>query len=188
MNVMAIRLGQLYKGTDAERSLEDAIGALGVPYRYQFPGFLYGVRFYPDFLLPTLKLVIEVDDDSHRRKDKIEADRERTRILEREWGVRVVRCTNRNALDDPHGTVRAMLSSVNLWPIPSRLPTVAASLPRLRTAPKKAKRERASKARQDRRRGSRERRPLADPAPTHLAHQEHQEATGQLQPIPTQSL
>jgi len=155
---MAVRLGQLYKGTPAERALEDAVAALGVPYRFQFPGYLYGVRFFPDFYLPTLKLVIEVDDDSHRRPEKIEADRERTEALYRAWGCRVVRCTNRNALDDPHGTVRAMLSSVGLWPIPSRLPPVAACLPQLKKAPKKAQRESKAEARQQRREGSRPRR------------------------------
>lgn len=195
MNIMAVRLGQLYKGTEAERALEDAIGALGVPYRFQFPGYLYGVRFFPDFFLPTLKLVIEVDDDSHRRAEKIEADRERTSILEREWGCRVVRCTNKEALDNPHGTVRALLSSVGLWPIPSRLPSIAASLPRTKKAPKKAKREAVAKARQDRRRGSSGRRrnggrasparPTPPPTPErHQAPGTHQEAAEVLRPAP----
>ena len=154
MNIMSMRWGQLYKGTPAERSLEDAVATLGVPYRTQFPGYLYGVRYFVDFLLPTLKLVIEVDDDSHRRPEKVEADRERTSVLERTWGVRVVRCTNKEALEEPMTALRGVLSSVGLWPVPNRLPTVAASLPQLRKAPQKVKREARGNERRAKRQAS----------------------------------
>ncbi len=138
--MMHIRWGRLYQGTPAELALEDAIAELGVPYRNNFPGFKYGVRFFPDFYLPTLKLVIEVDDRSHRDPVKMAEDELRTRALRQAWGVRVVRCTNEEALDDPRGAVRAMLSTVGLWPLPSRRPSLAASLPQLRKAPVKARR------------------------------------------------
>lgn len=137
---MSMRWGKLYKGTPAELALEDAVAALGVPYRTQFPGFLYGFRFFPDFLLPTMKLVIEVDDSSHSRVDKKLADAERTEQLE-SMGWRVVRCTNDEALSDPRGTVRALLSSVGLWPVPRNLPRVAATLPQAARCPQKIRRE-----------------------------------------------
>ncbi len=147
---MAIRWGKLSEGTPAEHSLEDAVAALGVPYRVQFPGWKYGFRFFPDFFLPTLGLIIEVDDKSHRKAEKAIADAERTAVLE-SFGWRVVRCTNDEALTDPSGSVRAMLSSVGLWPLPSRLPKLAASLPPLKKAPPKERRAAKSAARQRRR-------------------------------------
>lgn len=130
---MAMRWGKLYKGTPAELSLEDAVAELGVPYRTQFPGYLYGFRFFPDFLLPTLGLVIEVDDASHNKADKIESDRLRTEELGNH-GLRVVRCTNDDALSDPRGTVRAMLVSVGMWPLPQKRPRVSSALPNPRRA------------------------------------------------------
>lgn len=138
---MAVRWGRLYEGTPAELALEDAVAALGVPYRTQFPGFKYGVRAFPDFYLPTLGLVIEVDDPSHEKLEKMEADAERTATLNKEWGVRVVRCKNEEALNDPHGTVQRLLREAGLWPLPERLPKIADALPKLRRAPQRIKRE-----------------------------------------------
>lgn len=138
---MTMRWCRLYKGTPAELAIEDAIAALGVPYRSQFPGFLYGFRYFCDFLLPTLKLVIEVDDPSHNRADKILSDEDRTTYLETQQGWTVVRCTNEEALSDPHGAVRRMLTSAGLWPLPTQLPKLAASLPTPKKCPKKIKRD-----------------------------------------------
>jgi very-short-patch-repair endonuclease len=150
-NPMAARWNRLYKGTDAELSLEDAVAELGVPYRTQFPGFLYGFRFFPDFLLPTLGVVIEVDDDSHTRAKKRIEDAERTDFLEETQGWRVVRCTNDEALNDPRGAVRAMLEGVGMWPLPQRLPKLADAMPRPKKCPKKESREAKSAARQRKR-------------------------------------
>lgn len=138
-NIMSMRWGKLYRGTAAELSLEDAVASLGVPYRTQFPGYLYGFRYFPDFLLPTLGLVIEVDDPSHSKADKIEADAERTEALGR-LGFQVVRCTNDEALNDPLGTVRAMLSSVGMWP-PVGRGSVRSTLPKPGKCPQKVRRE-----------------------------------------------
>lgn len=138
---MAMRWSRLYAGTAAELALEDAVAELGVPYRTQFPGFKYGVRFFPDFYLPTLRLVLEVDDRSHQDPEKQLADAERTRSLESAWGCRVARCTNEEALSDPRGAVRAMLRTVGMWPLPARLPRLSTALPPLRKAPQKERRE-----------------------------------------------
>src|SRR5690349_6910316 len=115
---MHVRWGRLYRGTPAELALEDAVAELGVPYRTQFPGFLFGFRFFPDFVLPTVGVVLEVDDDSHSRPEKQEADGERTQYLEGEQGWRVARCSNQEALENPRGAVRRMLASVGCWPLP----------------------------------------------------------------------
>ncbi len=142
---MAMRFGKLYRGTPAELALEDAVAALGVPYRNQFPGYLYGFRAFPDFLLPTLGLVIEVDDSSHDRAEKKAKDAERTEMLEgRGW--QVVRCTNAEAMSDPHSTVRRLLSEVGLWPIPQRLPLLRDSMPKAKKAAQSQRRAAKSDA------------------------------------------
>jgi very-short-patch-repair endonuclease len=150
---MSMRWGRLYEGTKAERAIEDAIAALGVPYRTQFPGWKYGCRFFPDFFLPTLKLVIEIDDPSH--DDKAEADADRAQVMLDVWGAQTIRITNEKALKDPRGSLRAALSEAGLWPLPSSLPRLAEALPPVRKAPKKERRESKSKARQARRRNTR---------------------------------
>lgn len=139
MNIMAMRWGKLYRGTPAELAIEPAIAALGVPYRTQFPGYLFGFRYFLDFFLPTLGLVIEIDDDSHRRADKMLADEDRTQDLEAR-GWRVVRCTNEEALEDPRGAVRRMLSEAGMWPVPEVSTPLPACLPRPKKAPKAQKR------------------------------------------------
>lgn len=95
--------------TPAEAALEPAIASLGVPYRFQHPVWAAGL--FPDFALLDQRLVIEVDDKSHRRKTK--ADAERTAKLER-LGWRVVRCTNEEALEAPHNTVDRMMAEAGL--------------------------------------------------------------------------
>lgn len=147
---MAIHWQKLYRGTPAELAIEDAIAELGVPYRNQFPGYLYGFRYYLDFFLPTLGLVMEIDDPSHRRAAKMIEDEERTEALEAK-GWRVVRTTNKEALDDPRGAVRAMLAEVGMWPLPENRKRIADCLPKPKKAEKKAKREAKSAARKARR-------------------------------------
>lgn len=141
MNIMAMRWGKLYRGTRAELALEEAVAELGVPYRTQFPGYLFGFRYFPDFLLPTLGAVLEVDDASHARADKTLADEERTEALGKR-GWRVARCTNDEAINDPRGAVRTMLSSIGCWPLPApqARPRLADALPRAQKAPQKARR------------------------------------------------
>src|SRR5262249_21895052 len=137
-NVMAARWQKLYRSTGPELALEDAVASLGIPYRTQFPGYLYGVRAFPDFYLPTIGLVIEVDGKEHNTDEHRLSDAERTEILQREWGVTVVRCTNREALEDPHGTLISMLRRVGAWPVVSRGP-IANALPGSRRPPSKAR-------------------------------------------------
>jgi very-short-patch-repair endonuclease len=112
-NPMAGRWGHLYKGTPAELSIEPAIAALGLVYRTQFPGYLFGFRFFPDFFLPQIGLVIEIDDKSHGKAEKMEADAERTAYLESR-GWKVVRCQNKEALNDPSGTVQSLIRAAGI--------------------------------------------------------------------------
>lgn len=102
---------KLYKGTPSEHALEPAIASLGIPYRWQMPVGHY----YLDFALPTLKVAIEVDGESHKRKEVIANDKERTEYLVRN-GWTVVRCLNEEATSDPYGTVnRLMLEAKIVW-------------------------------------------------------------------------
>lgn len=102
-----LRWAKLYSNpTEAEAALEPAIAALGVPYRFQHP--LWGLRVFPDFVIPSAKLVIEVDDPGHRRTAQRKKDAERTRMLNRH-GWTVVRCTNEEAIEDPEGTVERVV-------------------------------------------------------------------------------
>lgn len=170
MNPMASRWAKLYKGTPAELMLESAVAELGVPYRTQFPYYLYGLRYFPDFLLPTLGIIIEVDDPSHDKPSKQLEDAERTLDLENE-GWTVVRCKNKNALDDPRGTVRALIRSVGLDPddLPrsARTQSVADSLPQPKKAGQRQKRA-AIRAERARRRGTPRPGASAPPKPPRL--------------------
>lgn len=101
----------LYPMTPAERAVEPAIAALGLPYRTQFPCYLFGMgKWFPDFLMPTIGVVLEVDDDSHfMDPEKQKADALRTSALAA-LGYLVVRCTNEEALNDPEGTVKRLVA------------------------------------------------------------------------------
>lgn len=130
--------------TDAERSIEPAVAALGVPYRTQFPCFLFGMgKFFPDFILPTIGVVLEVDDKSHNDPEKEKADALRTSALEK-FGYVVVRCTNEEAVNDPYGTVNRLIKQ------PSHLHRKGPGLPPCQF---KEKRKKKSNANYNRSRG-----------------------------------
>lgn len=95
--------------TPAERSLEPAIASMGVPYRFQHP--IWALGYFPDFVLQRDKLVIEVDDDSHKRKKA--DDKKRTARLNKA-GWKVVRCTNQEALEAPYSTVDRLMVEAGL--------------------------------------------------------------------------
>lgn len=106
-DMFLLRWAKLYSNpTPPEASLEPAIAALGLPYRFQHP--LWGLRVFPDFVLSKQKIVIEVDGPEHRRTAQRKKDAERTKLLERH-GWTVVRCTNEEALEDPKGVVERLI-------------------------------------------------------------------------------
>lgn len=114
INPMASRWCNLYRGTPAEHSLEPAVAALGVPYRTQYPLFLFSkLRYFPDFVLLEQRVIIEVDDPSHDRPAKRVEDAERTAELKKA-GFRVVRCSNDDALVRPFRTVQRLMAHLDL--------------------------------------------------------------------------
>lgn len=120
MSVLLSRWAKLYNLTPAERALEPAIAALGIPYRVQHP--LWALGLFPDFVLLDARVVIEVDDPSHRRKAA--ADAERTAKLNRA-GWRVARCTNEEAMADPVGTINRLMTELGL---PQRVPRLTGAV------------------------------------------------------------
>lgn len=111
-NLFLLRWAKLYSNpTDAEAAIEPAIASLGVRYRFQHP--MFGLRLFPDFILPDYRVVIEVDDRSHYTKKKREADAERTERLN-SGGWTVVRCSNEEAEEDPYGSVDRMMQEAGL--------------------------------------------------------------------------
>jgi len=74
---------------------------------------LFGLRFKRqqpmgpyilDFLCPTHRLVIEVDGMTHVGRASADADERRTRDLTR-WGLRVIRVTNDDVLENLDGVL-----------------------------------------------------------------------------------
>jgi len=111
---MAAYWCRLYPGTRAEASLEPAVASLSVPYRWQYPFFLFGpLKYFADFCLLNEKVVLEVDDPGHLKPAQVAKDKIRTAAL-RKAGYRVARCTNEEALRDPYGTVNRMMESLGL--------------------------------------------------------------------------
>lgn len=99
------------KPTPAEEALEPAIASLGIRYRFQHPIWVMGI--FPDFVLLDDRLVIEVDDRSHRAPKKAAADAERTERLGK-LGWRVVRVSNEEALADPYEATDRLMEQAGL--------------------------------------------------------------------------
>ncbi len=70
-------------------------------------------HFIVDFYCPSLKLVIEVDGDSHFTEEAEAADRERTQILE-SYGIKVIRFTNQEVLKDFEGVCSRIEAEIPL--------------------------------------------------------------------------
>ena len=69
-------------------------------------------HFIVDFYLPSLKLVVEVDGDSHFSDEGKARDAERTGILEGH-GLRVVRFTNAEVLHNLEGVCEVLRGAVS---------------------------------------------------------------------------
>ncbi len=65
-------------------------------------------NFIVDFYCPKLKLVIEVDGDSHFTDSGLIYDQERTRVLEG-YGLRVIRFTNDEVLQNFEGVCEQIM-------------------------------------------------------------------------------
>lgn len=119
-----MRWAKLYSSpTEAEQSIEPAIASLGIPYRFQHP--LWGLSLFPDFVLLSDRVVIEIDDPSHFTTKKRKDDAIRTqKLAKHNW--RVVRCTNAQAIQDPYGTVDDLM---RLLELPYRTKSMAQLVP-----------------------------------------------------------
>jgi very-short-patch-repair endonuclease len=75
-------------------------------YLRQFPLPVYRQKpidnYIVDFYIPKLKLVIEIDGETHIEKKEIKYDSERTKILE-SYGLKVLRFWNYDILGDSDG-------------------------------------------------------------------------------------
>jgi very-short-patch-repair endonuclease len=65
-------------------------------------------NFIVDFYCPKLKLVIEVDGDSHFTDSGLVYDQERTRVLEG-YGLRIIRFTNDEVLQHFEGVCEQIM-------------------------------------------------------------------------------
>ena len=65
-------------------------------------------NFIVDFYCPKLKLVIEVDGDSHFTDSGLVYDQERTRVLEG-YGLRIIRFTNDEVLQNFEGVCEQIM-------------------------------------------------------------------------------
>jgi very-short-patch-repair endonuclease len=72
-------------------------------------------RFIVDFYCATLKLVIEVDGDSHFTDESITYDRERTACLEG-YGLKVLRFTNDEVMKQFDGVCQRIQEEIPLNP------------------------------------------------------------------------
>ena len=61
-------------------------------------------NFIVDFYCPKLKLVIEIDGNSHYRENAQEYDSQRTAILQG-YGLKVIRFTNKEVLHNLEGVI-----------------------------------------------------------------------------------
>ena len=68
-------------------------------------------NFIVDFYCAKLKLVIEVDGDSHFTDEGKESDRRRTEILEG-YGLKVIRFTNDAVLDNFEAVCQAIAQEI----------------------------------------------------------------------------
>lgn len=103
--------------TEAEQSLEPAIAALGLRYRTQHPVLSIKPSAILDFYFPDYKLAVEVDDDSHFTKAKRKKDADRSTRLA-SLGIRVYRCTNAEALEEPTtvaSRILALVQNASTW-------------------------------------------------------------------------
>ncbi len=68
-------------------------------------------RYIVDFYCPRLKLAIEVDGDSHYKKDAEEYDAIRQQYIE-SFGIRFFRCTNTDVLTNIDGVCEYIFSEI----------------------------------------------------------------------------
>lgn len=102
---------QYFGDNKYELALEPAIASLGLPYRYQHLDL--SRKIIMDYAMPTIKLDIEVDGDSHKRASQIREDIDRAVQLKK-IGWTVYRIQNEDAITDPFGCIERMVAELGL--------------------------------------------------------------------------
>ncbi len=74
-----------------------------------------------DFFCSEARLIIEIDGPIHKKKEKIEIDRQRSEIFKRR-GLEELRFTNDEVLHDPEGVQRAIKEAVSTLSLPPPSP------------------------------------------------------------------
>ena len=124
-------LGYWYKlymrQTAPEEAFERALASRGYRYRTQHPFLKFAL--FADFALPDLKLVVEIDGDSHNTPRQQAKDLEHTIQLMSD-GWRVVRVRNEQVLANPEAAVTAALAAAR-HETPAREPLYREALARL---------------------------------------------------------
>lgn len=102
---------QYFGDNKYELALEPAIASLGLPYRYQHLDL--SRKIIMDYAMPTIKLDIEVDGDSHKRVAQVRDDLNRAQELKK-IGWTVYRIQNEDAIADPFGCIDRMVQDLGL--------------------------------------------------------------------------
>lgn len=68
-------------------------------------------NFIVDFYCAELKLILEIDGDSHFTEDNMIYDKERTKILE-QYGLTLIRFTNKEVMQNLSGVYQALLQQI----------------------------------------------------------------------------
>ena len=108
MNYLPYNKKLVARAKELRKNMTVAEQKLWNNYLKTFPDRVYRQRpienFIIDFYCPKLKLVIEIDGDSHYNENAQDYDKERTQILQ-SYGLKVIRFQNDEVLDNFAGVV-----------------------------------------------------------------------------------
>jgi len=108
MNYLPYNRKLVSRAKELRKNMTVAEQKLWKNYLKTFPYRVYRQRpienFIVDFYCPKLKLVIEIDGDSHYQENAQAYDKERTQILQT-YGLKVIRFQNDEVLDNFAGVV-----------------------------------------------------------------------------------
>ncbi|AFZ51002.1 endonuclease domain-containing protein [Dactylococcopsis salina] len=108
MNYLPYNRKLVSRAKELRKNMTVAEQKLWKNYLKTFPYRVYRQRpienFIVDFYCPKLKLVIEIDGDSHYQENAQSYDKERTQILQT-YGLKVIRFQNDEVLDNFAGVV-----------------------------------------------------------------------------------
>lgn len=92
-----------------EVKFEPFIASLGLPYRFQH---LVHCKYILDYAFPDIKVCVELDGESHKRKKQIEHDEERRQFLEKR-GWRIIRLWNAQVNVNPRAALNIVKDFIN---------------------------------------------------------------------------